>query len=176
VVSVSRNETLVRTRLILPTRGNAPFRYRSRPLAEHTAARGMVWRSVNRTTIPLYWARPKLFKMSDVQQCITLRCEMHSLCKAIVPGSTVAGLRSCGKIGMRTGLADGSGSVCPTLTHKNLRPSGAGAFACELIFSSLWRRGGLARNGSTGRAARDALESRDMVSKAYLEDGQDGFE
>jgi hypothetical protein len=31
------------------------------------------------------------------------------------------------------------GNVCPTLTHKNLRPSGAGAFACEPIFSKLLR-------------------------------------
>ena len=32
------------------------------------------------------------------------------------------------------GLADGS--VCPTLTHQDLRLSGAGAFACEPIFHS----------------------------------------
>ena len=44
-------------------------------------------------------------------------------------------LRSCEKIGKHAGLADGS--VCPTLTHKDLRLSGAGAFACEPIFSQL---------------------------------------
>ena len=42
-------------------------------------------------------------------------------------------LRSCEKIGKHAGLADGS--VCPTLTHQDLRLSGAGAFACEPIFS-----------------------------------------
>jgi hypothetical protein len=36
---------------------------------------------------------------------------------------------------MRTGLSDGN--VSPALAHKNLRPSGAGAFACEPIFSQL---------------------------------------
>jgi hypothetical protein len=71
---------------MLPTRGNTPLRYHPGTVAEHMAARGMVWQSANRKTIPLYWARPKLFKMSDVQQCITLRCEMHSLCKAISHG------------------------------------------------------------------------------------------
>jgi hypothetical protein len=42
-------------------------------------------------------------------------------------------LRSRGKIGMRAELADGS--VCPTFTHKDFRWCGAGAFACEPIFS-----------------------------------------
>ena len=45
--------------------------------------------------------------------------------------------RSCEKIGKHAGLADGS--VCPTLTHQDLRLSGAGAFACEPIFSQLRR-------------------------------------
>ncbi len=48
-----------------------------------------------------------------------------------------ATVRSCEKIGKHAGLADGS--VCPTSTHKGLRLSGAGAFACEPIFSQLLR-------------------------------------
>jgi formate hydrogenlyase transcriptional activator len=44
-------------------------------------------------------------------------------------------LRSREKIGMSADLADES--VCPTVTHKDLRSSGAGAFACEPIPSRL---------------------------------------
>ncbi|MGD0297083.1 MAG: tyrosine--tRNA ligase [Bryobacteraceae bacterium] len=40
---------------------------------------------------------------------------------------------------MRTGLA--GESACPTLTHKDLRLGGAGAFACEPIFSQALTRG-----------------------------------
>ena len=50
---------------------------------------------------------------------------------------TATVVRSCEKIGKHAGLADGS--VCPTLTHKDLRLSGAGAFACEPMFSQLLR-------------------------------------
>ncbi len=46
-----------------------------------------------------------------------------------------ASVRSGEKIGKHAGLADGS--VCPTLTHQDLRLSGAGAFAGEPIFSQL---------------------------------------
>jgi hypothetical protein len=52
---------------------------------------------------------------------------------ALMP-SRAASVRSCEKIGDAHGLADGN--VCPTLMHKKLRPSGAGAFACESIFHS----------------------------------------
>jgi hypothetical protein len=42
-------------------------------------------------------------------------------------------LRVREKMGMSSELA--GGSACPTVTHKDLRSSGAGVFACEPIFS-----------------------------------------
>jgi hypothetical protein len=50
-------------------------------------------------------------------------------------GNGTGSLRVREEIGMSAGLADES--VCPTLTHKDLRMSGAGAFACEPIFSRI---------------------------------------
>src|SRR5258708_5594665 len=53
--------------------------------------------------------------------------------------SRLLSVRSCEKFSERAGLADGSGSVCPTLSYKDLHTGGAGVFACCLNFSRLLR-------------------------------------